>query len=111
MNYNPNVYRGIHKVKVTLQQWEYTGSIVFEMGGNCKGFSIINGALDSIYDEQLVQNNCNFKFFDEEDDEGNDWFKCELINQNGEILEIEDETDDLEKYIVAVEIIDYTSDD
>ena len=35
-NYDPNIQWGTHTIKVSFQQWDYKGFIVFEKGGNCK---------------------------------------------------------------------------
>lgn len=35
--YDPNIYRGVHTVKITLQKWEYKGHIIRRVYGNCKG--------------------------------------------------------------------------
>lgn len=35
-NYDPNIREGKHVLKATLQQWDYVGHVVYEMGGNCK---------------------------------------------------------------------------
>lgn len=106
MNYNPNVRNGIHKVKMTLQQWEYIGEIIFEVGGNCKGKSILECAMD-VYEEDIIENSCNFSYFDETDDDGDNWFKCILKDDDGNEMEVEDKGESLEDYIVGIEIIDF----
>lgn len=40
-SYDPNIDRGIHTVKITLQIREYKGHIVQKISGNCKGGNIL----------------------------------------------------------------------
>lgn len=40
-NYNPNTF-GIHKIKVTIQMWDYIGHIFYEVSGNCKGKNVMD---------------------------------------------------------------------
>ena len=102
MNYDPNITWGAHKVKVTLQQWEYKGIIIVEVGGNCKGKPILELASE-LYDENILESDCNFKTVDNDDFEG---FVCDLKNNSGDILEVEEEWDELDNLIVGIEIID-----
>lgn len=97
-NYDPNIMWGTHTIEVTLQQWEYKGKITTEIGGNCRGFSILESAKDEI--NQKSRSNCKFKIIE-------DSFCCELKDNKGNELEIEDELDNLDNYIVKIEIIDF----
>ncbi|HBK5160895.1 TPA: DUF5406 family protein, partial [Enterococcus faecium] len=45
-----------------------------------------------------------------EDDEGNEWFKMTLMNDNGDELSVEDTWSYLSDYIVSVEIIEFVAD-
>jgi hypothetical protein len=103
MNYDPNITWGIHKVKITLQQWDHKGTVVAEVKGNCKGRSVLESAIE-LYEENIVETDCNFKFIDNGEAEG---FHCELKNDSGGTLEIDEEWDELEDLIVGVEIIDF----
>lgn len=47
----PNREWGIHRVEVVLQLWDYRKVIVKEVGGNCRGLSIIGSAIESIVDD------------------------------------------------------------
>ncbi len=110
MNYNPNTRDGLHSVEVALQSWEYRGSFVIEIGGNCKGAKILEEALNpDYYNYNITKNNCSFVMIDQPDDDNNYWFKCELKAESGNVLLVEDKCDSLSDYIVAVTIIDYTS--
>lgn len=46
-NYDPNIYKGIHTVEVTIQQWDYVGHIRQSIGGNCKGRTILDLTLNA----------------------------------------------------------------
>ena len=50
-NYDPNIYWSRHTYKVTLQCWEYVGSITCDMGGNLKGFEVMQAAIEGIADD------------------------------------------------------------
>ena len=99
-NYNPNYMWGTHTVKITLQQWNYKGELIVEIGGNCKGFSILESSKDSINKEETYNSNCKFQIED-------NWFYCILKAEDGDELDVEDELDNLEDYIVKIEIIDF----
>jgi len=111
MNYDPNIMFGVNTVKVTLQQWEYSGYVIMTIGGNCKGADIIKDASDlDEFSDNITENQCEFKVIDEPDDDDNYWFNCVLHNVDGEDMQVEDELDSLKNYIVKVEIIDFTED-
>ena len=40
-SYDPNFY-GVHTIRVTFMQWDYTGHVSFEIGGNCKGAELLD---------------------------------------------------------------------
>lgn len=40
-SYDPN-FRGVHTIRVTFMQWDYTGHVSFEIGGNCKGAELLD---------------------------------------------------------------------
>jgi len=103
MNYDPNINQGTHKVKISLQQWDYKGTVIVEVGGNCKGKSVLEAATE-LYEENILESDCNFKFIDNGEVEG---FHCELGNGSGDILEIEEEWYGLGSLIVGLEIIDF----
>ena len=109
-NYKPECgMMGDHTVEVTLQYGEYKGTFITEMGGNCKGGTILGSFTDLEYfdTDDITENNCSLKISDEEDDEGNYWFQCTLVNEKGDTLEIEEEAEYLNNYIVGVNIIDF----
>lgn len=40
-SYDPN-FHGVHTIRVTFMQWDYTGHVSFEIGGNCKGAELMD---------------------------------------------------------------------
>lgn len=105
-NYDPNIRRGTHTIKVSFQQWDYKGFITFSRGGNCKGLDVLALDEDDLYDQTLTDNSIGFGLLSA-DDEGNEWFKMTLKNDKDDVLEVEDEWSYLASYIVGIEIIDF----
>ena len=98
--YNPNIAYGIHTVKVTLQQWEYTGHIIWRVGGNCKGKSVLNFDFEDFEDGFDLENDCEI-----ECDDG--LLSCILHDGEGNELEIEGEWEEMNELIVGMEVIDF----
>ncbi|EOX2712246.1 DUF5406 family protein [Enterococcus hirae] len=108
-NYDPNEYWGTHTIKVSFQRWDYKGFVMFRKGGNCKGLDVL--ALDEydLYDQRLLDNPIGFGLLPE-DDEGNEWFKMTLKNDEGDELLVEEVWEELGDYIVGLEIIAFVAD-
>lgn len=98
-NYDPNIKWAVHTIKVSFMRWGYKGYVTYRVGGNGKGLSLLNIDADDLYDTKFVENPVNFRDLDE------DWFSMELINDDGVVMECEDEFDYLADYIVGVEIV------
>lgn len=96
-NYDPNIRWGTHTIKVSFQRWDY------------KGLDVLALDEDDLYDQTLTDNPIGFGLLPE-DDEGNEWFKMTLTNDNGDELSVEDTWSYLSDYIVSVEIIDFVAD-
>jgi hypothetical protein len=47
---------GVHIVEVSLQYEDYRGTIIFELGGNCAGGSILSSVLSSLEDGDYEPN-------------------------------------------------------
>ncbi len=43
--YDPNIQWGTHTIEITYQMWEYTFTTQVEIGGNCKGMSLLKDAV------------------------------------------------------------------
>jgi hypothetical protein len=101
-----NFKERLHTLEITLQQGEYKGTLKQKVGGNCFGIDILhNFDIDTFDIDSFCENNCNFQFTGEDDD-GNEWFRCVLKNENGEECEIEDEVKGLGWLVVKLEIVD-----
>lgn len=103
-NYNVSIRNGVHRVRVTLQQWKYKGHIWLNTGGNCYGRSIIDFDFDCVDDD--LENDCNL-VYEEEDN----CFTAILKDDDGNECVVEGEADDFNNMIVAVEIIAYLSEE
>lgn len=51
--YDPNIRWAKQTVEIVIQQWDYTATFTVEVGGNCTGFSVIESAIESIFEEQI----------------------------------------------------------
>ena len=108
-NYDPNIQWGTHTIKVSFQQWDYKGFIVFEKGGNCKGLDILELGEDDLYDVKFKENQINFRLLSADAD-CEEWFAMTLKNDKEELL-VEDEWYRLKDYIVGVEIVDFVEEE
>ncbi|WP_310603575.1 DUF5406 family protein [Anaerosporobacter sp.] len=99
-NYNLNIFDGIHKVKVTLQQFDYAGHIFQNIHGNCFGRDILSFDFESSEGEE--ENDCDLAY-----DENYDLFSVVLKNESGDKFEFEGDASELNDMIVAIEIVDY----
>lgn len=92
---------GVHTCRITLMKREFVGHVTFEIGGNARGTSILNAAIDYLYDPCKLESDCGFTYY--EDD------RYSFTLRNGEnILPVDNiDFDDLCDMMVAVEIIDY----
>lgn len=101
-NYDPNITRGTHTVKITLQQWEYKGHIIKRIGGNCKGRAILD-CFDFECEDEFPGNDCQMKYH-----EDNDYFTCVLKDEKGNTLKCEGDAQEMSDMIVGIEIIDFS---
>lgn len=108
-NYDPNIRWGKYTVKVTFQRWDYKGFMMFRSDGNCKGLSVLLLDEEDLYYQPLTDNPIGLEFLPE-DDEGNEWFKMTLKNDEGNELLVEDACEELGDYIVGLEIIAFVAD-
>lgn len=99
-NYDPNIYSGIHTVKITLQQCEYVGHIIQKIGGDCKGRDVLY--FDFECEDAENENDCDLRY-----DEDYDCFSAILKNENGDTLDVKGDAEEFNKMIVAVEIINF----
>lgn len=99
-NYDPNIDRRVHTVKITLQRWDYVGHIIYKINGNCKGISVLD--FDFECEDEFPENDCQLKYHEEYD-----YFSCVLKNKDGGTLECEGDVNEMNDMIVGMEIIDF----
>ena len=99
-NYDPNIYRGVHTVKIKLQKWEYKGHIIRRVCGNCKGRNVLD--FDFECEDNFPDNDCYLKYH-----EDRDFFSCVLKNDDGDILQGNYYAEEMNDMIVGIEIIDF----
>ncbi|NSV01877.1 DUF5406 family protein [Enterococcus faecalis] len=109
-NYDPNIFWGLHTIKVSFQQWDYKGHVTFVKSGNCKGLDVLGIDADDLYDMKFKENPVNFEWVDTDDD-GEDWFTMTLKNDKGDKFLVNDEWECLKDYIVGVEIVDFVEEE
>lgn len=104
IDYDPNKFslfhESTHKVKLIFGMWKYRAEVIKEVGGNCSGLSVINSAIDSVYEELPCLKGTKIPFIMMTDEQGN-------------TLECADEEDDgyefLPSMLLCAEITDFTS--
>lgn len=99
-NYDPNTYKGVHTVEITLQKWEYKGHIIRHICGNCKGRTVLD--FDFECESDLSYNDCQLEYH-----EDLDYFSCALKDENGNTLECNLDAEEMNDMIVGIEIIDF----
>ena len=95
MNYDPNLTcsgrMADQTVEMTFQQWEYTMTKTAVVGGNCRGLSIIECAVENLFDEL-----------------GGEDGEITLTNANGDTLSCELWETKLEDLLVGARILSIT---
>ena len=102
MNYDPNLVTSgrmaVQTVRLTFGEWDYRRTVETTVGGDCRGLSVIEGALENILDE-LPEDDWEGKTITLEDEEGNE-LSC---NSNEGDCEPDKWLSDM---LISVEIID-----
>lgn len=98
--YNPDIRSGIHKIQVTIQQWEYKGHLIVNMGGNCHGRDVLN--FDFECNNPPENNDCQFGY-----DEVNNRFSATLEDDNGNELYVSGDANNFNEMMVAIEFLEY----
>jgi len=95
-------YFAKHKVQITLQEENYVGHVIFEMGGNCRGLDILRSS--NFEDETFedAENDCKLQYI-----ENGDYFEAYLKNENGEEFLLEGNGEEMNRRIVSIEIISF----
>lgn len=98
--YDIGIRNGVHRVKVTLQQWQYVGHIWINMGGNCYGKALLD--FDFECEDGESENDCELKYHENEE-----WFTAVLKDQDGNSCRVDGSAADFNDMIVAIEIVSY----
>jgi len=96
-----------HTIEITIQSGEYKGTLRSKpIGGNCFGLSILNYVNeDVIYDISDYECiDCNIELIGKDDD-GNEWFRYILKDEDGNTCEGEDECKAFANLIVGINIV------
>ena len=103
-NYDPNIRFGTHTWEFTFQMWGYILEMQYDMGGNCRGLSTIETAIDSLanklYEDQGEYPEIVLAKFNKET-QMEDTLQVTLGEEN---MDIEDELKDM---LVKVELINF----
>ena len=104
-SYNPNYGFNKHRYKITLMHEDYVGHIFGNVSGNTKGASILQHAIESIYDSDSFESDCSFE---RREIDGEEYYLYKLKNPAGDTLETDGDTlREVERRIVAVEIVSH----
>jgi len=96
---------GTTTIKVLFQVWQYKGSMIYTVGGNCKGLEALphdgTNILENV--ETAKFNGMNIIPFN------NDWFaRLNLTTENGDTLEYDAKSEaEFENMIVGIQIINF----
>lgn len=95
-----------HVLEIKLQLGEHKGTLRQIIGGNCFGYNILT-CFDPKYfvPDDFIYNDCELELIGQ-DDEGQEWFKCILTDDNGDVCEYEDLVSDFGNIVVKLEIIE-----
>ena len=100
---------GTTKIKIFVQSGEYKGSMIYEIGGNCKGMNALP------HDGASILENVETAKFDGMSiiPFNNDWFaRLNLTIENGDTLEYDAESEtEFENMIVGMQIINFEEED
>lgn len=93
--YDPNIVWAKHTVEIDYQQWDYKGTFTVQIGGNCRGLSILTDAISSHADKLADEHEYPMLILKRpaENGDGEDTLECDA-----------DETE-LERMCVAIRIV------
>ena len=116
-SFDPNYINCFSKktIKLTFQQWEYTGTAFVEIGGNCSFVDMLSDFQDGDTLLSLLKqktSKLDFEFEDlGQDEEGENWFRAILFSDTGEECETEFFLDELPEMLVGIELVDIKAED
>ena len=95
----------VHTIRITLMRYDYTGHIAYNIGGNCKGASLLETSTlfecwsqDEL--ERFTENDCELRY-----DEYYEIFTAVLLNDEGQTLGIEADESEIQDMVVCIEIV------
>ena len=104
-SYDPDAENVVHTIRITLMQYDYTGHIAYNIGGNCKGASLLEPQTffecwtqDEI--NKFAENDCELRY-----DEDYEMFTAVLLNDEGQTLGIEADESEIQDMVVCIEIV------
>lgn len=103
-NNRDNIRERIQTVRITLQSEEYKGHIAYKIKGRHFGKNIFYfdpECIDQSEIESYCENDCGLKV-----DEDTGYFEFTLKDEHGSTCEYTAYNNELDEYIVAIEIID-----
>lgn len=109
-----NYSYGTHRVRVTLQDGEFKGSFSFEVGGNCKGYNVLEFDIIGCDSDDIKHFNkskgMKMHRYEEEDDYIYLVLTTDVDNVTGEFKTCEYELRDEEfmKMITKIEIVSFS---
>ena len=95
--YDPNITWARHTVELTFMQWDYSLKMTAEVGGNCRGYDLMDSAIDLAFDE----------LYDEDEDNAVIYLRRPAEDGNGEDeLEVSlDGVDELKSLCVSAVLV------
>lgn len=98
--YSPNICWGKQTVEITLKQWRYAATFKVEIGGNCRGFEVLETAIGTLFEGLYDPSNPT------------DVARVVLKDSNGDTLLCSDDEDEgeawLKPMVVSVAIVGWT---
>lgn len=115
-SYDPNAYSGFHRLKLTLQLWEYTGVAYVTLPNDSRhGLAILESIHSGMELVGLLKNSHNnIKFKTDFDDNNNLEWHFILTDKEGDKLPvsgsiaIDESFQELADLIVGIDIVDFS---
>lgn len=93
-----------HTIRVTFMYEDYIGHISYKISGNCRGADLLDANFLEYTDQEdidkYVENDCELKV-----DEDWNIFSIVLHSPDGGTFSFEGKDDELQEFIVAIEIV------
>ncbi len=97
---------GVHRIKITLQNNEYKGSFIYELNGNCKGYSILEFDICEYGTDDInrweIEEGCSIYR-----NEDLDFLNVILSDEDGNICAYDLAENDFMHMIVGIEIVGF----